>query len=315
MIFGEKTLPLHKVNLIKMTRNSFRNAACKAMAACIALSACLPAMAQNPYLPLWEYIPDGEPYVFEDPDKPGHQRVYIYGSHDSRKTEYCGLEQVVWSAPVDNLTDWRYDGIIFRSATNRDGQLLHPDGSGDVLFAPDVTEVVDKEGRKTYYLYPNNQAGGRQGMVAKSARPDGPFEVCNWSRTNPDETEGVLRFDPAVFVDDDGKVYGYWGFETSYAAELDPSTMATVKPGTEIVEYMVPGIRTISISFLRLPPFVRSKTNTYSSTAVSLRMASSGCRRPTILWPTPIATIRSVPIPMAEQSLTDAHVERMRMAM
>jgi len=26
----------------------------------------------NPYLPSWEYIPDGEPYVFGD-------RVYIYG--------------------------------------------------------------------------------------------------------------------------------------------------------------------------------------------------------------------------------------------
>ena len=22
----------------------------------------------NPFLPLWEHIPDGEPYVFEDPD-------------------------------------------------------------------------------------------------------------------------------------------------------------------------------------------------------------------------------------------------------
>jgi hypothetical protein len=33
----------------------------------------------NPYLPLWEHIPDGEPYVFEDPDQPGRQRVYIYG--------------------------------------------------------------------------------------------------------------------------------------------------------------------------------------------------------------------------------------------
>ena len=31
--------------------------------------------AFNPYLPSWEYIPDGEPYVFGD-------RVYIYGSHD-----------------------------------------------------------------------------------------------------------------------------------------------------------------------------------------------------------------------------------------
>ena len=25
----------------------------------------------NPYMPLWEHIPDGEPYVFEDPDQPG----------------------------------------------------------------------------------------------------------------------------------------------------------------------------------------------------------------------------------------------------
>lgn len=29
----------------------------------------------NPYLPSWEYIPDGEPKCFGD-------RVYIYGSHD-----------------------------------------------------------------------------------------------------------------------------------------------------------------------------------------------------------------------------------------
>ncbi len=29
----------------------------------------------NPYLPGWEYIPDGEPHVFGD-------RVYIYGAHD-----------------------------------------------------------------------------------------------------------------------------------------------------------------------------------------------------------------------------------------
>ncbi len=224
-----------------MTGDFCRRAAGKAIAVCLALSASLAATAQNPYLPLWEYIPDGEPYVFEDPDRPGRQRVYVYGSHDSQRTEYCGLEQVVWSAPTDNLTEWRYDGIIFRSVTDRDGRLLRAEGSGDMLYAPDVTEVIDKDGRKTYFLYPNNQAGGRQGMVAKSDRPDGPFKVCNWSATNPTETDGVLRFDPAVFVDDDGRVYGYWGFETSYAAELDPATMATVKPGTEIVKNMVPG--------------------------------------------------------------------------
>ena len=195
----------------------------------------------NPYLPLWEHIPDGEPYVFEDPEQPGKYRVYIYGSHDSMVTGYCGRELVVWSAAVDSLTQWRYDGEIFSVDKNAQGQPLDKDGLADVLYAPDVALVTGADGEKTYYLYPNNQAGGRNGMVCKSKRPDGPFEVCNWSKENPYVTDGVLRFDPAVFVDDDGRVYGYWGFERSYAAELDPSTMATVKPGTRVVEDMISG--------------------------------------------------------------------------
>ena len=195
----------------------------------------------NPFLPLWEHIPDGEPYVFEDPDQPGNYRVYLYGSHDNLVTAYCGRDQVVWSAPVEDLCHWRYDGIIFSVDKNADGESLSPDGLADVLYAPDVTLVTGADGTKTYYLYPNDQNGGRNGLIAKSSRPDGPFEVCNWSKENPNETDGVLRFDPAVFVDDDGRVYGYWGFERSYAAELDPATMATVKPGAEIVEDMVSG--------------------------------------------------------------------------
>ena len=46
--------------------------------------------AQNPYLPLWEHVPDGEPRVFEDPDHPGKLRAYIIGSHDTNYTQYCG---------------------------------------------------------------------------------------------------------------------------------------------------------------------------------------------------------------------------------
>ena len=198
-------------------------------------------MPGNPFLPLWEHIPDGEPYVFEDPDNPGQQRVYIYGSHDSRITDYCGRELVVWSASVDNLMQWRYDGEIFSVNKNANGELLRPDSVADVLFAPDVTLVTNADGTKTYYLYPNNQSGGRNGMVCKSSRPDGPFEVCNWSKDNPNRNDGILEFDPAVFVDDDGKIYGYWGFNRSFGAELDPATMATVKPGTEIVKDMVSG--------------------------------------------------------------------------
>ena len=237
-------------NIITMKKLVFLFAA--ALASCVSTqdaSQNVLTTPGNPFLPLWEHIPDGEPYVFEDPDQPGKYRVYLYGSHDNLVTQYCGRDQVVWSAPVDNLTQWRYDGIIFSVNKNAKGELFTPDSLADVLFAPDVTLVTapspsGKAGdgaSKTYYLYPNDQCGGRNGLIAKSNRPDGPFEVCNWSQENPNETDGVLRFDPAVFVDDDGRVYGYWGFERSYAAELDPATMATVKPGTEIVEDMVSG--------------------------------------------------------------------------
>ena len=195
----------------------------------------------NPYMPLWEHIPDGEPYVFEDPDQPGKYRVYVYGSHDDIITDYCGRDQVVWSASVDSLNNWRYDGTILVVDKNRDGQPFDSAGTADVLFAPDVTMAIDKDGNKTYYLFPNDQTGFRNGLIAKSSRPDGPFEVCNWSKDDPNKVDGVLQFDPAVFVDDDGRVYGYWGFERSYAAEFDPETMATVKPGTQIVEDMISG--------------------------------------------------------------------------
>ena len=231
----------------RLTQNMIVAAAC-----CVALAtACSqkveqaaetePTTVGNPYMPLWEHIPDGEPYVFEDPDLPGKYRVYVYGSHDDLVDGYCGRNQVVWSASVDSLNRWRYDGIILVVDRNANGEPFDSASTADVLYAPDVTLVTDEVGRKTYYLFPNDQNGQRNGLIAKSSRPDGPFEVCNWSKDNPNTADGVLQFDPAVFVDDDGRVYGYWGFERSYAAEFDPATMATVKPGTQVIEDMVSG--------------------------------------------------------------------------
>ena len=155
----------------------------------------------NPFMPHWEHVPDGEPRVFE---YNGETRVYLYGSHDTLKTEYCGPDQVVWSAPVDDLTNWTCHGVCY-TATD-----------GGVLYAPDVVQKGD-----TYYMYAAECCGGRI-MVAKSKTPWGPF-------TDPVKTE--LGFDPGVLVDDDGKVYAYWGFCGCYCAELNDD-MATIKPGT-----------------------------------------------------------------------------------
>lgn len=155
----------------------------------------------NPYMPLWEHVPDGEPRVFE---YNGEKRVYVYGSHDMLKTEYCGTDQVCWSAPVDDLTNWKCHGICYEAADK------------SVLFAPDVVQKGD-----TFYMYAAEARGSRV-MVASSKNPAGPF-------TNPVLTE--LGFDPGVLVDDDGRVYAYWGFCRCYCAELNDD-MATIKEGT-----------------------------------------------------------------------------------
>ena len=91
----------------------------------------------NPYLPLCEHIPDGEPHVFED-------RLYIFGSHDMEGgNEFCELDYVSWSAPVHDLSDWRYEGVIYRKDQDPYNKDALP------LYAPDV--VRGKDGR--YYLY------------------------------------------------------------------------------------------------------------------------------------------------------------------
>ena len=162
----------------------------------------------NPYMPLWEHVPDGEPHVFT---YNGETRVYVYGSHDILENAYCGPNYVVWSAPVDDLTNWTCHGVSYTST------------DGSPLYAPDV---VEKDG--VYYLYAPEQCN-RRIMMAKSTCPWGPF-------TDPVLTE--LGADPGVLVDDDGRVYAYWGFCTSYCAELN-ADMATIKAGT-LHEHPIP---------------------------------------------------------------------------
>ena len=151
----------------------------------------------NPYLPLGVYIPDGEPHVFGD-------RVYIYGSHDASKAKvYCPGDYNVWSAPVDDLTAWRDEGTSYlrrQDPTNADDRMQ--------LWAPDVGRGAD--GRYyLYYCFPFYPEIG----VAVSEKPEGPFEFYGHVQY-PDGR--VLKedmvFDPAILVDDDGRVFLYYGF-------------------------------------------------------------------------------------------------------
>lgn len=197
----------------------------------------------NPYLPLWEHLPDGEPRVFEDPDLPGKYRAYIIGSHDLRFTSYCGPDIRMWSAPIEDLTSWRDEGAIF----------TYPmDGKWDVMYAPDLVEVKRKDGKKEYYLFPHSRGEHREAMVVKGDRPNGPFKPVNLTADGKRTLPGsILGFDPAVYIeyitdpkDPDFEIgfraYGFWGFQRSMAAQLDQKTMYSLRPATEIINYLLP---------------------------------------------------------------------------
>lgn len=168
----------------------------------------------NPYLPLNEYVPDGEPHLFDG-------RVYIYGSHDvARGTKYCEGHYVTWSAPEDDLSDWRYEGVIYR----RDQDPSNADDKMQ-LWAPDVTRGPD--GR--FYLYYCFSFYPEIG-VAVSDSPAGPFEFYGHVHY-PAHIEGgktlqeFMPFDPAVLTDDDGRVYLYYGFAPAGEKSMDLSTI------------------------------------------------------------------------------------------
>lgn len=156
--------------------------------------------AVNPYLPSWEYVPDGEPHVFGG-------RVYVFGSHDlSNGYVFCLGDYVCWSAPTDSLADWRYEGVIYKKTDdplNREGKMC--------LYAPDVT--VGPDGR--YYLY---YVLDKVSVVSVAVCDTlaGRYEFYGYVRYKDgtrlgERTGDEPQFDPAVLTEG-GKTYLYTGF-------------------------------------------------------------------------------------------------------
>ncbi len=173
----------------------------------------------NPYLPLDTCIPDGEPKLFGD-------RVYVYGSKDEFEDRWCSYNYHVYSAPVDDLTDWTDHGVSF--ASRRDG--LTPDAPeeravpwcGGLLWAPDIAE---KDGK--YYLY-FCQEDDSEG-VAEADTPYGPFVNARRITMNGEPIHGI---DPSV-LNDNGTYWYTWGQGHCHLARL-MDDMCTLDPSTYV---------------------------------------------------------------------------------
>lgn len=167
----------------------------------------------NPYLPLNEYIPDAEPHVFGD-------RVYIYGSHDKEGGDtFCMLDYTVYSAPVNDLSDWKCEGIIYKASQDpdykKDGRIY--------MYAPDAVKGNDGKYYLYYCLSGKFGKGGYFGpiSVAVCDTPAGKYEYLGFVR-NPDGTpmKKYVCFDPAV-INDDGTVRIYYGTQFPYEQDYN----------------------------------------------------------------------------------------------
>lgn len=195
--------------------------------------------AFNPYLPAWEYMPDGEPHVFGD-------RIYVYGSHDRFGGPlFCMNDYVCWSASVKDLKTWRCEGVIYR----KDQDPMNKAGRR-CMYAPDVAQGPD--GR--YYLYYAFDFLGIM-SVAVCDTPAGEYQFYGHVKFPDGHIWGTksgepFPFDPGVLVDDDGRVWLYSGFATKVPAvasrfcnltnpggvvlELE-SDMVTIKSGPDLL--------------------------------------------------------------------------------
>lgn len=205
---------------------------------------------RNPVLPLEYHIPDSEAHVMPD------GKLYVYGSFDDREKAYCSEKyyvistkdmehweihdvsfegkQVPWhgdpEAPKYPGIDWSNPTPFIRKMMEKDRKEQKEQGLEEpeekrkqaeippFLYAPDC---IHRNGK--YYLYfcmPDDSEG-----VAVSAYPEGPF--------NEPKQLPCGGIDPAVFIDDDGQAYYYWGQLFSHGVKLQKD-MVSFEPESRV---------------------------------------------------------------------------------
>ena len=198
---------------------------------------------RNPILPLKYHIPDSEGHVMPD------GKLYIYGSYDDRSDVYCSDKYFVvstadmkeWTIHGESLNGnqipWfgdenapKYPGIDWSHPTPFIQKMIQRDMENGVdmkakfeeaakeekakptlLLAPDC---IEKDGKYYLYFCMSDDSEG----VAVADKPEGPFK-------DPIQLP-CGGIDPAIFIDDDGQAYYYWGQLFSHGVKLKPDMVS-----------------------------------------------------------------------------------------
>jgi hypothetical protein len=140
------------------------------------------------------YSADPSAHVFDG-------RIYIYPSHDydsGNPRDRLGGQYAMKDYQVLSMDS--VDGPV----TVHDVALDIKDvpWASEMMWAPDAAE---KDGRYYFYFPVKDKQGAFRIGAAVSDKPEGPFKA------QPEPIKNSFSMDPAVFKDDDGKYYMYFG--------------------------------------------------------------------------------------------------------
>ncbi|ORX83228.1 Arabinanase/levansucrase/invertase [Anaeromyces robustus] len=184
----------------------------------------------NP-LNVMKYSADPGVMVYDD-------TVYVYGTNDGivellgekpSENEYSLIHTINVMSSKD-LVNWVDHGTI--PSAGKDGAASWAENS----WAPAAAHKKIN-GKEKFFLYFANSGNGIG--VLSSDSPTGPFEDPIGgplvSFDSPNCKDIVWLFDPAVFVDDDGTGYLYFGGGIPEGGDEAPKTFRAVKLGDDMI--------------------------------------------------------------------------------
>ena len=142
----------------------------------------------------------------------------------------CGEDQL--NADDFNMYGWRLLSSTDMSSWTDHGVLLR---ASDVSWIPDnrafASQIVHRGGVFYFYASGDSQIG-----VLRSSSILGPWEDVNGRPlfTGADPGAPAMTIDPSVLVDDDGRVYLFYGMGSCRWAELDEDMVSIKTPAAPV---------------------------------------------------------------------------------
>ncbi|HBY39582.1 MAG TPA: hypothetical protein DEH24_09200 [Alteromonas sp.] len=182
---------------------------------------------QDPTNQEGEIIYTADPAVMVANDK-----VYLYTTHDEQYID--GNDYRMYDYRLFTSTDminWHNKGTVFRYS---EFDWARGDEKTGNAYAHHVIHRKEASGESRYYFYATVEGGqtndefGFAIGVGVSDNPEGPFvdprgmPMILLEDTAEYKDHSWRNIDPAVFIDDDGRAYLYWGNQQLWWVELEP---------------------------------------------------------------------------------------------